>query len=112
MLPDLSALAPLVDLGAFAVLVAVIFLLIRTVSQGGWVPKRELDYLREDRDAQLADRDRQIAEWRSAWQTSEASREILNNNNRELIEAVRDQTSFYDAFRRVLGADEQGNSDA
>lgn len=113
----ITDLAPWLDLGISGVLVGVIVWLIRKreslVSSGDWVPKRELDYLRQDRDARLAEKDAQIArerqvgaEWRAAHETSERTRELLNTQNRDLIDALRAPQRFFDAFQSVLERDE------
>lgn len=94
------------DLGFSGILVALIVWLIRKrehlVSSGEWVPRRELDYTRADRDARLEDKDRQIDAWRAAHETSEKTRELLNGQNRDLIDALRAQERFFDAFRDLI----------
>lgn len=94
------------DLGLSGILIGLIVWLMRKreqlVSSGEWVPRRELDYTRADRDARLADKDRQIEAWRAAHETSEKTRELLNGQNRDLIDALRAQERFFDAFRDVI----------
>ena len=98
-------LAPFVQGGAVAALIGVIFYLARQISSGEWVPKRELDYVRADRDSRLAEKEREVAGWRSAHETSERTRELLTGQNRDLIDSLRAQERFFDAFRAVIERD-------
>jgi hypothetical protein len=113
----LSAFAPLVDLGTTAALIAAILWFgrwlsqyyIKNISSGEWVPRRELDYTRLDRDARLAEKDAEIercrvtiSEWRAAHETSERTRELLTGQNRDLIDTVRNLQRFFDAFRSFI----------
>jgi hypothetical protein len=102
-------LVPYLQFGAAGVLAGVVWYLLRQISTGQWVPRRELDYMRADRDARLAEKDEQIvrehaaqAEWRAAHETSEAARELLAEHVRDLAAAVRDNNHFYDAFRAAV----------
>lgn len=113
---DLAAatgLYPLLDLGISSILVGLIIWFIRRretlVSSGDWVPKRELDYTRSDRDARLAECERQIererqitAEYRAAHETSERARELLTGQNRDLIDTLGSLNRFFDSFRAIL----------
>ena len=109
---DLSALAPFIDLGATGVLLGLVWYLTRQISSGEWVPRRELDYTRGDRDARLAEKDEQIErerstsqEWRAAHETSERTRELLNHQVRDAVDALRSTKIFFDTFRaRVIDA--------
>lgn len=107
------AVAPLLDLGASGVLIGLIIWLIRKreslVSSGEWVPRRELDYIRADRDARLAEKEREIererqisAEYRAAHETSERAREILLGNSRDLVHTLGSLERFFDSFRSIL----------
>ena len=98
--------SPFVQWGAAGLLAAIVLVLVRQISTGAWVPRREMDYVRADRDARLAEKDEQIvrehataAEWRAAHETSEAARELLADQVRDLTGAVRDQNSFLEDFR-------------
>jgi hypothetical protein len=71
-------LVPFLQVSAAGLLAGVVWYLLRQISTGQWVPRRELDYMRADRDARLAEKDEQInrehaaqAEWRAAHETSE-----------------------------------------
>lgn len=102
-------LVPFLQLGAAGILAGALWYLLRQISTGQWVPRRELDYMRADRDARLAERDAQIvrehaaaAEWRAAHETSEAARELLAEQVRDLAGAVRAQNAFFDAFHATV----------
>lgn len=96
---DLSTFGPIAQLGAAGVLLGVVYWLIRMIARGDWVPRRELDYVRQDRDARLAEKDREIAEWRAATATERAARDVVSDQNRELITGFRTLDHFYEAFR-------------
>jgi hypothetical protein len=102
-------LVPFIQFGAAGILAGVVWYLLRQISTGQWVPRRELDYMRSDRDARLAEKDGQInrehaaqAEWRAAHETSEAARELLADHVRDLAAAVRDGNHFYAEFRATV----------
>jgi hypothetical protein len=101
----LGDIAPYLDLGATGILLAATFWLLRSVVTGHLVPKRELDYLREDRDARLAEKNEEIASWRAAHETSETARDLLNIQNRELAEGFRTFDHFFTEIRRLAEKD-------
>lgn len=94
---DLASLAPLVDLGGTGVALAVVIWLFRSISRGDWVPRRELDYMRADRDARLAEKDAEIAEWRGLGATERSAREVA-------VDHARDLASGLDTVNRALEA--------
>lgn len=96
-----SQLAPLAQLTASGALVLILVLLFRAVSAGDWVPKRELDYSREDSKARLAEKDAEIVYLRDAHATSERARELLNQQNRELVSSFRTFEHFFDSLREL-----------
>ena len=109
----LGEVAPVLDLGVSGILIGLIIWLIRRrealVSSGEWVPRRELDYLRADRDARLEEKDRQIErerqisqEYRAAHETSERARELSAQQVRDAVDALRDNRRFLDAFREHI----------
>lgn len=119
----LGEVAPILDLGLSGVLVGLIIWFIRQretlVSSGEWVPRRELDYLRQDRDARLAEKDAEIErnrlaaiEWRAAHETSERTRELQAGQIRELVDAFRSPERFFDAFREFLARVESDTDSA
>jgi hypothetical protein len=97
----LGEIAPLLDLGATGILLVATFWLLRSVVTGHLVPKRELDYLREDRDARLAEKNEEIASWRAAHETSETARDLLNIQNRELAEGLRTFDHFFSEIKKL-----------
>jgi hypothetical protein len=99
---DWPILVPAAQVTAAGALLAIVYLLTRAISRGDWVPRRELDYLRQDRDARLVEKDQQIAGWRAAHETSERTRELQAGQNRDLLDALRAQERFFDAFRDVV----------
>jgi hypothetical protein len=105
-------LAPFLNVSAATLLAGVVWYLLRQISTGQWVPRRELDYMRADRDARLVEKDVQIAreraaaaEWRAAHETEQRSREILVDQIRDIAGAIRDQSHFYDVLRDILDGD-------
>lgn len=109
---DLADLTPFVQLGASGILLGSIVwfgrYFIRLISSGEWVSRRELDYVRADRDARLAEKDDEIAYLRGAHETSERAREILNANARDLVGSFRTFEHFFNSMQRVA----EGGPDA
>jgi hypothetical protein len=102
----LGELAPGIQIGSAVLQLGVLFWFaryyIQNISRGEWVPRRELDYIREDRDTRLAQATAQCADWRAAHETSERARELQAQQGAQLIEALRAQERFFDAFRNVV----------
>lgn len=98
----LGGLLPIIELGATGILLGFIWYFLRIIAKGDWVPKRELDYTRQDRDARIVEALTQIADWRAAHETSERSRELQAGQVGQLVEALRAQERFFDAFRTVI----------
>lgn len=105
----LAQVAPLAQLTATGALVLILVLLFRAVSSGEWVPKRELDYVRQDRDARLAEKDTEIAWLRGAHETSERARELLNISTRDALAALRTQEHFFQALHTLADRKDQGD---
>lgn len=103
---DLADLTPFVQLGSSGILLASIVwfgrYFIRLISSGEWVSRRELDYVREDRNARLQEKDDEIRYLRGAHETSERARELLNVQNRELVGSFRTFEHFFDSMRRIV----------
>lgn len=119
----LGEVAPILDLGVSGLLAGVIIWLIRRrealVSSGEWVPRRELDYVREDRDTRLAEKNAEIerlrviiSEWRAAHETSERTRELQAGQIRDLVDAFRSSERFFDTFRSFLERVERDPDDS
>lgn len=96
----IKALTPagLLLLLTMCVVLAFMFGLIR--------PRSAIKEIRDDRDARLADlavmladKDRQIAEWRAAHTGSEAAREVQAAALRESLETSRAQVEMIRAWR-------------
>lgn len=105
----LRELGPFVQITAAGLLTVVLLILLRAWIAGDIVAKRELDYLLEVMEARLADKDARIeegrqeaGEWRRAHETSETARELLNQQNRELVEGFRTFEHFFTEVREVV----------
>lgn len=103
---DLAALAPLAQLSAAGAFILVLILLFRAVSAGDWVPRRELDYVRQDRDARVAEAHAETAvaraegaEWRSAYETERTRAEVAVDHARDLASGFSTVTRALDAIR-------------
>lgn len=94
-----ASIAPFAQISAVGALVFVLILLFRAVSAGDWVPRRELDYIRADRDARLQEKDREIAEWRAVAATERTGREVVTDQNRILIDGFATLNRTLDALR-------------
>ncbi len=101
---DLASLAPLAQLSAVGALVLVIVFLIRAIVRGDFVPRRELDYLRQDRDARLQEKDEEISEWRNAAATERTAREVAMGHETELIAGFATLNRTLDALRLQAAA--------
>jgi hypothetical protein len=83
----------------------LLFLVLSVVSafMAGWIrPGRAIVEVREDRDARLADKDRQIDQWREAHRTSEEARELEAAANREQAETTRMTLELVRAIRDAV----------
>lgn len=94
-----AAIAPFAQISAVGALIFVLVMLFRAVSAGDWVPRRELDYIRADRDARLEEKDREIAEWRAVADTERTGREVITDQSRVLIEGFATLNRTLDALR-------------
>lgn len=68
------------------VLLALVVLMVLT---GRLVPRRQLEDLREDRDARLEAAERQIRTWMAAYDAAVQSRRTAEEHVTELMEAAR-----------------------
>jgi hypothetical protein len=103
---DPTLLAPAANLTAAGLLAGVVAWLLRAIARGDWVSRRELDYVRADRDARLAASAAETAEWRAVAATERAAREVATDQSRTLLESVRTLDRFYDALRAVAEGDD------
>lgn len=81
-------LLPFVQLGATGVLVAVLYLMIRMVARGDWVPKSTVDGLLAARDAEIVRSNERADEWHKAYEGERHVSELVREQNRELIEVA------------------------
>ena len=100
-----AAIAPFAQISAVGALIFVLVMLFRAVSAGDWVPRRELDYLRADRDARLEEKDREIAGWRAVAETERTGREVVTDQNGILIEGFATLNRTLDALRTHAESD-------
>lgn len=96
---ELATLAPLAQLGAAGLLLAVAGWLLRAIVRGDWVSRRELDYVRGDRDARLAEKDHEISEWRGVAETERTAREVAVDHARDLASGFTTVERALDALR-------------
>lgn len=81
-------------------LLLLLVLLIVTAFMLGWIrPRSAIAEVREDRDARLADKDRQIEQWREAHRGSEEAREVMAAALREALDTGRAQVEMMRAWR-------------
>jgi hypothetical protein len=84
----------LVQGGATAVLVVVILLILA----GRLVPRRVVSDIRSDRDDRIAEMREEVLTWRTAYETSEKAREVIQNQFGELLELARTTDQFIRAI--------------
>lgn len=99
----LDDLSPYLDLGATGLLIGFLAWFLRAVARGDWVSKRELDYVRADRDARVAEKTAEAEAWKAVATTERAGREIAMDQNRELVTGFHTLDRFFDALRQVAG---------
>jgi hypothetical protein len=84
-------------------LLLLLVLMLVTAFMVGWIrPGRAIVEVREDRDARLADKDRQIEQWREAHRTLEEARELDAAANREQLELTRMTLELVRAIRDAV----------
>jgi hypothetical protein len=102
----LKALSPM------AVLLLIDLLIIWGFISGRIRTALSIREVREDRDARLADKDRQIAEWREAHRGSEDAREVQATALRESLDTTRATVELMRAWRSAaqMSRDESGST--
>lgn len=80
-------------------LLLLVLLVVAAFLTGLVRPRSAIKEVREDRDARLADKDRQISEWREAHRGSEEAREVQAAALREALETGRAQVELIRAWR-------------
>lgn len=100
----LRALSPM------AVLLLIVLLIVIAFIRGWIRTSISIREVREDRDARLADKDVQIAEWREAHRGSEEAREVQATALRESLDTTRATLEMMRAWRSAATAsrDESG----
>jgi hypothetical protein len=89
----LKALTPMAVLLLIVLLIVIAFI-------RGWIRTAvAIKEVREDRDARLADKDRQIEQWREAHRVSEEARELDATASREQLEQARMTLEIVRAIR-------------
>jgi hypothetical protein len=85
------------DIGAAALVGLVVLLILR----GQLVPRRQLDDLRTDKDAQIAAEREEKATWREAHLISEEARREAQDQAAEMLEMSRMGISLFNALPRA-----------
>lgn len=62
-------------------------------------PNRAIQEVRADRDARLAEKDQQIADWREAYRLESAARSVSDATSREALEVARAAEDALKGFR-------------
>lgn len=75
---------PELQFGAGALVALVVFLILT----GRLVPRRQLEDLREDRDARLAAAERQVQTWQAAYEAAVMGRKTAQDHVSQLMEAA------------------------
>jgi hypothetical protein len=94
---------PFVNLGAFGVLLAVLYYLIRVYTRGDVVPRPTVDALLAARDAEIVRSNERADEWHKAFDSERHVSELVREQNRELIEVARTVKHVLDSLDRVVG---------
>jgi hypothetical protein len=95
--PDLLPL----QLGAFGVLLLVVYFIFRAVVGGHLVPKVTVDALLAARDAEIVRANQRADGYMGLYETERTSREIVTDQNRELIEVARTVEHVVESLRLV-----------
>lgn len=86
-MPDVPAdLAPLVDLGGWAGLLA---LLVVTLARGWLVPGRQVDRLLAVKDQVIQDKQAQIVDWREAYRAEATRGDVLAEGQQTVISMLQ-----------------------
>jgi hypothetical protein len=92
---------PYVQGGALVLLLAFLAWMLRAIARGDWVPRRELDYVRTDRDARVAEKDREIEAWKAVGATERTRGDIANQQLGTALAGFATLDRFFDALREV-----------
>jgi hypothetical protein len=94
---------PFLQLGATGVLVAVLYLMIRTVARGDWIPRATVEALLSARDAEIVRSNERADEWHKAYEGERHVSELSREQNRELIEVARLVEHVLESLESVAG---------
>lgn len=84
---------------------ALVFLVVVLILTGRLVPRRELDDLREDRDARVEAAERQAQIWQSAYAAAVQSRRTSEGHVSQLMETARVTKDVLEALPTLAQAD-------
>lgn len=90
---------PVVQGGALAILLAVLWRFFRMISTGELVPRKVVDDILSNHADRLADKRVQIGEWREAHRISEVAREKQDSALREALEVAKAAEQALRGFR-------------
>lgn len=93
---------PVAQFGAVGGFLSIVFIVFRLISTGGLVPRKTHEERIADRDARVAEKAAEAAEYKAAWLASEKARHEQDNHLGELMEYARTT----DAIIRSLAAKE------
>lgn len=97
----LAEIAPFAQISAAGVLLAVVWYILRIITRGDVVPKPTVDMLLAGRDAEIIRANERADGYRDLAETERHSREIVTEQNRELIEVARTVEHAFEAMRLV-----------
>lgn len=103
---------PVVQGGALAILLAVLWWFFRMIATGALVPRKVVDDMITVHADRLADKRDQIAEWREAHRISEVAREKQDTALREALELAKVTEAAMRGFRSAAErlADQEGGA--
>lgn len=102
---------PVVQGGALAILLAVLWRFFRMMSTGELVSRKVVDDILANHADRLADKRVQISEWREAHRISETAREKQDGALREALEVAKAAEQALTGFRAAadrLAVDREG----
>lgn len=98
-MPDLIPL----QLGAFGVLLLVVYFIFRAVVRGDLVPRATVDTLLAARDSEIVRANERADGYMGLYETERAAREITTSQNGELIEVARTVEHVMESLALVAG---------
>jgi len=95
--PDLLPL----QLGAFGVLLLVVYFIFRAIVSGALVPRSTVDAIVVAKDAEISRANIRGDEWHAAYEGERHVSELVRDQNRELIEVARTVEHVMESLRLV-----------